>query len=48
MAKQIVLAGFHAVNARVRLQPSSIKVVYVDRDRRDKRRNAAFGLKRRR
>ena len=37
MAKQIVLAGFHAVNARVRLQPSSIKVVYVDRDRRDKR-----------
>ena len=37
MAKQIVLAGFHAVNARGRLQPSSIKVVYVDRDRRDKR-----------
>ncbi len=37
MAKQIVLAGFHADTARVRLQPSSIKVVYVDRDRRDKR-----------
>lgn len=37
MSKQVVLAGFHAVNARVRLKPESVKVVYVDAQRRDKR-----------
>lgn len=37
MAKNIVLAGFHAVGARLRKDPSSLVSVYVDRDRRDKR-----------
>lgn len=37
MSKQVVLAGFHAVNSRVRVKPDSIKVVYVDPTRRDKR-----------
>lgn len=37
MSKQVVLAGFHAVNARVRVKPDSIRVVYVDPTRRDKR-----------
>ncbi len=37
MSKQVVLAGFHAVNARVRVKPESISVVYVDPSRRDKR-----------
>lgn len=37
MAKQVVLAGFHAVNARVRVKPDSIRAVYVDASRRDKR-----------
>ncbi len=37
MSKQVVLAGFHAVNARVRVKPESIRVVYVDPSRRDKR-----------
>lgn len=37
MSKQVVLAGFHAVNARVRVKPESIRVVYVDPTRRDKR-----------
>lgn len=37
MPKQVVLAGFHAVNARVRVKPDSIRVVYVDPTRRDKR-----------
>ncbi len=37
MSKQVVLAGFHAVNARAKLNPSSIRAVYVDASRRDKR-----------
>lgn len=37
MTKQVVLAGFHAVNARARVKPDSIRVVYVDATRRDKR-----------
>ena len=37
MSKQVVLAGFHAVNSRVRVKPDSTKVVYVDPTRRDKR-----------
>lgn len=35
--KDVVLAGFHAVNARARTKPDSIRIVYVDPDRRDKR-----------
>lgn len=35
--KTVVLAGFHAVGARLRLDPSSIDVVYIDPERRDKR-----------
>lgn len=37
MSKQIVLAGFHAVNSRARTKPETIKIVYVDPTRRDKR-----------
>ena len=37
MPKQVVLAGFHAVNARAKLNPDSIRVVYVEASRRDKR-----------
>ena len=37
MAKQVVLAGFHAVNSRARVKPDSIRAVYVDPSRRDKR-----------
>lgn len=37
MAKNIVLAGFHAVGARLRKDPDSLVSVYVDRERRDKR-----------
>ena len=37
MAKNIVLAGFHAVGARLRKEPDSLVSVYVDRERRDKR-----------
>lgn len=37
MSKQVVLAGFHAVNARAKTKPESIRVVYVDPSRRDKR-----------
>ncbi len=32
-----VLAGFHAVSARLKLDPSSVELVYVDPNRRDKR-----------
>lgn len=51
MPKQVVLAGFHAVNARAKLNPDSIRVVYVEASRRDKRmqqckdRLAAAGVK---
>lgn len=34
---QVVLAGFHAVGARLRLAPETLDVVYVDPQRRDKR-----------
>ncbi len=37
MLQQVVLAGFHAVNARVKLNPESVRAVYVDASRRDKR-----------
>lgn len=37
MAKEVLLAGFHAVNARVKLAPETVKIVYVDERRRDKR-----------
>ena len=37
MAKNIVLAGFHAVGARLRKDPQTIDKVYVDRERHDKR-----------
>ena len=37
MAKNIVLAGFHAVGARLRKDPDSLVSIYVDRERRDKR-----------
>ena len=36
--KHCVLAGFHAVGARLRLDPDSIQTVYIDPTRRDKRR----------
>lgn len=51
MTKQVVLAGFHAVNARAKINPDSIRVVYVEASRRDKRmqqcrdRLAAAGVK---
>lgn len=35
--KHCVLAGFHAVGARLRLDPDSIQTVYIDPTRRDKR-----------
>ncbi len=37
MASTQVLAGFHAVVARLRHAPSSIKEIYVEATRRDKR-----------
>lgn len=37
MASQRVLAGFHAVNARLRHAPESVEVLYVDAQRRDAR-----------
>ncbi|MEG1969590.1 MAG: 23S rRNA (guanosine(2251)-2'-O)-methyltransferase RlmB [Burkholderiaceae bacterium] len=37
MAKKIVLAGFHAVSARLRHSPASIEIVYLDATRRDAR-----------
>ncbi len=37
MAKNMVLAGFHAIGARVRNAPESIVTVYVDPSRHDKR-----------
>lgn len=35
--KNIVLAGFHAVGARLRIDPKTISAVYIDPSRRDKR-----------
>lgn len=35
--KDVVLAGFHAVGARLRKDPTSIRAVYIDPTRRDKR-----------
>ena len=35
--RTVVLAGFHAVAARLKLDPESIQQVYVDPERRDKR-----------
>lgn len=37
MAKNMVLAGFHAVGARLRNAPESLVTVYVDPSRHDKR-----------
>lgn len=37
MTKPVVLAGFHAVNARIRVKPESVRTVYADAGRRDKR-----------
>src|SRR5699024_6048201 len=37
MSEQQILAGFHAVQARVRHHPESIKTIYYDQKRRDKR-----------
>lgn len=37
MSQTKLLAGFHAVQARVRQAPSSVREVYVDATRRDKR-----------
>ncbi|WP_280632894.1 RNA methyltransferase substrate-binding domain-containing protein, partial [Bordetella pertussis] len=37
MASTQVLAGFHAVVARLRHAPESIKEIYVEASRRDKR-----------
>ncbi len=37
MAQEVVLAGFHAVNARAKLAPETIRIVYVDENRHDKR-----------
>ncbi|HBC68900.1 MAG: 23S rRNA (guanosine(2251)-2'-O)-methyltransferase RlmB [Duodenibacillus sp.] len=37
MSKQVVLAGFHAVNSRVRTKPETVRIVYIDAARRDKR-----------
>lgn len=39
MASRRVLAGFHAVNARLRHAPDSIEVLYVDGGRHDARMN---------
>jgi 23S rRNA (guanosine2251-2'-O)-methyltransferase len=39
VADRRVLAGFHAVNARLRHAPDSIEVLYVDGGRRDARMN---------
>ena len=51
MSEQQILAGFHAVQARLRHHPESIKSIYYDQKRRDKRmqqlvdRAQAAGLK---
>ena len=37
MEKEVLLAGFHAVNARVKLAPETVRIVYVDSHRHDKR-----------
>ena len=39
MKKTVVLAGFHAVSARLRLNAGTLREVYVDRSRRDRRMN---------
>lgn len=39
MASRRLLAGFHAVNARLRHAPDSIEVLYVDGERHDARMN---------
>jgi 23S rRNA (guanosine2251-2'-O)-methyltransferase len=44
MASTQVLAGFHAVVARLRHAPSSIKEIYVEASRRDKRMAALVEL----
>lgn len=36
-ANTVVLAGFHAVTARVRINPKSLREVYIDKSRHDKR-----------
>lgn len=43
MAGRRVLAGFHAVNARLRHAPDSIEVLYVDGERRDARMKQLLG-----
>lgn len=37
MAKKIVIAGFHAVGARLKTHPETLELVYIDPTRRDKR-----------
>ena len=37
MKKTVVLAGFHAVSARLKLNAGTLREVYVDRSRRDRR-----------
>ena len=37
MANELFLAGFHAVGARVRSAPETVRCVYLDTSRRDKR-----------
>lgn len=37
MAKKIVIAGFHAVGARLKTHPETLESVYIDPTRRDKR-----------
>lgn len=44
MSAQQVLAGFHAVTARLRHAPSSVRQLYVEATRRDKRMQALTEL----
>jgi len=44
MSAQQVLAGFHAVTARLRHAPSSVRQLYVEASRRDKRMQALTEL----
>lgn len=37
MANTVVLAGFHAVTARAKINPQSLREVYIDKSRHDKR-----------
>ncbi|MCI6529881.1 MAG: 23S rRNA (guanosine(2251)-2'-O)-methyltransferase RlmB [Mesosutterella sp.] len=37
MADKVILAGFHAVLARLRLNPKTLREVYIDRSRHDRR-----------